>query len=149
MPAITEREPILAKDAEASALRELDEMFKRNRGPHAEALLVGPEGQRFELPASVYQLLRRTIRELARGNGVMVVPVQAMLTTQQAADLLDVSRPFLVKLLESGEIPYHYVGTHRRIRLEALLEYDRRRSQKRRTTLALMIREAQEMGEYE
>ena len=101
------------------------------------------------MPPSVYALLTRVVHELARGNAVTVVPIHAELTTQQAADLLNVSRPFLVKLLEAREIPFHRAGTHRRIRLDDLMAYRERRSRGRRTALAEMAREAQEMGLYE
>jgi excisionase family DNA binding protein len=111
--------------------------------------LTGPEGEELCLPASVYTLLARVVHELARGNAVRVVPVSAELTTQQAADLLNVSRPFLVKLLESGEIPFHHVGTHRRVRFDDVMAYRHRRSRARRAALAEMAREAQEMGLYE
>ncbi len=147
MVATVERGPVLAPETEVPTIRELDDLFTRDLRTIPQ--LIGPEGQRLNLPLSVYKLLVRLVHELARGNAVTVVPIHAEMTTQQAADFLNVSRPFLVKLIESGEIPFHYVGTHRRIRFEDLLAYDRKRSEKRRAALAKMAQEAQRLGLYE
>lgn len=84
-----------------------------------------------------------------KGYGVAIMPIEEDLTTQQAADLLNVSRPFLVKVLESGDIPFHTVGTHRRLYLRDLLEYRNRRSDNRRKYFARATNEAQGMGIYE
>jgi excisionase family DNA binding protein len=125
MAAVLESDPVSAPDVEAPAIRDLDAVLARV--PPASAQLLGPDGERVRLPASVYTLLARVVHELAHGNAVTIVPIHAELTTQQAADLLNVSRPFLVKLLESGEIPFHHVGTHRRIRFDDLMAYRQRR----------------------
>jgi len=101
------------------------------------------------VPASVHRLLAVIVHELARGNAVTIAPLHADLTTQQAADLLNVSRPFLIKLLESGTIPFHRVGTHRRVRLQDVMAYRHARSQARHAALAEMAREAQELSLYE
>lgn len=145
MAVALEREPVVAADEEASAIRELEKLLAEL----PSAYLVGSHGERSDLPQSVRTLLSRIVHELARGNAVTIVPVQAELTTQQAADLLNVSRPFLVKLLESNEIPYHFVGSHRRIPFNDLMDYRRKRSEARRVSLKEMAREAQEMGTYE
>ncbi len=86
---------------------------------------------------------------MARGNAVRVLPVKAELSTQQAADLLNVSRPHLVKLLERGEIPYHRAGSHRRVVLEDLLVYKQRRDRERLDALDEITRISDELGLYD
>lgn len=92
--------------------------------------LVGSTpGDQVELPAEVYQLLRQVVDALQQGLAVTVAPVNQTLTTQQAADLLTVSRPTVIKLLDEGKIPFERVGTHRRVLLRDLLRYrDERRA---------------------
>ena len=145
MVAVAEREPILVSDDEEAAVRELDARL----AALPNAILVGADGVGIRLPGAVYGLLRQLVHELARGKAVTIVPVHVELTTQQAADLLNVSRPFLVKLLEAGEIPFHRVGAHRRVRFQDVIAYRRRRGQERRHALAELLREAQEAGLYD
>jgi len=77
----------------------------------------------FTLPATLFRTLVKLVEETGKGNAVAIVPVGIELTTQQAADLLDISRPHLVKLLMRGELPYRMVGTHRKIRAREVLGY--------------------------
>lgn len=84
------------------------------------------------VPRSVVELLARILAHMAAGQGVSVVPSHAELTTQQAADMLNVSRPFLIGLLEADEIEYRKVGRHRRVNAASLLDYLRRDDQIRR-----------------
>jgi excisionase family DNA binding protein len=143
--AVAEREPIVADEAERGALDAIERALRPAADQRAE--IVGPDGTRTELPESLYAVLVRAAHELRRG--VSILPVGLELTTQQAADLVNVSRPFLIRLLEAGQIPYHRVGTHRRIRLDDLLTYRRRRSEERKAMLAAMAAEAQELGIYD
>jgi excisionase family DNA binding protein len=93
-------------------------------------------------------LLAQILALLARGEGVQIMPDMAELTTQQAADFLNVSRPYLVKLLEQGDIPFHMVGTHRRVRFQDLREYRRGEDQKQRGAADELARLTRELGLY-
>ena len=99
-----------------------------------------------ELPAAAARALAEFLSLAAAGRGAAVVPVDEMLTTGRAADLLDVSRPHLVSLLDGGAIPHRRVGTHRRVRLADLLAYREANDAERREALAELAAEAQELG---
>lgn len=101
-----------------------------------------------ELPRSLREVLTRVAEALASGRGVVVVPVDRELTTREAADLLGVSRPTLITLLDAGEIGYSRPNSSRRIPLDEVLAYKERRSHKRRELLAEMTADAVEMGMY-
>ncbi|MEK7867526.1 MAG: helix-turn-helix domain-containing protein [Planctomycetota bacterium] len=98
------------------------------------------------MPAEAVAALAEILRQLARGNSVSIVPIHAELTTQEAANLLNVSRPHLVKLLDERKIPSRKVGTHRRIRFTDLMEYKRKDDQRRRKALDELTSEAQKLG---
>src|SRR2546428_183555 len=104
-----------------------------------------PEGT-FNLPASALRLLVRILEEIARGNAVTLIPVHAELTTQEAADMLNISRPSLIQLLDEGKIEFRRIGTHRRVRFEALMEYKRQADADRRKVLAQLAAYDQELG---
>jgi len=139
------RAPVRAKEQELDAVRLLDEFLEGRR----KAKLIGPSGDEIAIPESVYTVIRRVVHEMTQGNAVAVVPVHMELTTQQAAELLNMSRPHLIKLLDAGLIPYHKVGKHRRVRFDAVMAYQAARSTHRRAALAEMTRIAQEQGRYD
>jgi excisionase family DNA binding protein len=99
------------------------------------------------VPRAAAVMLAQILGILANGLGVQIMPDRAMLTTQQAADALNVSRPYLIGLLESGQIPFEMVGTHRRIAFEDLLTYKRRNDQHRRAVLDELTELGEELGE--
>ncbi len=113
------------------------------------ARLVGPDGTAIELPEGIHDVLLSIIEHLKAGNGVTVIPMHAELTTVEAAELLNVSRPFLIKQIEAGTLPCHMVGTHRRLRLADVLAYRDRMDADASEALAAMSAEAEELGLYE
>ncbi|NJM00640.1 MAG: helix-turn-helix domain-containing protein [Synechococcaceae cyanobacterium SM2_3_2] len=102
--------------------------------------------QAVEIPASAFHLLVDILTQMAQGNAVTLIPIHAELTTQEAADVLNVSRPFLIKLLESGEISYRTVGKHRRVRFQDLMDYKRKTDEARSQSLEELVSQAQELG---
>lgn len=111
--------------------------------------VIGPNGEHIVLPGEVFEALRDIVRLMAQGRAVTIAPVHQRLTTQEAAELLGISRPTFVKLLEAGELPYERPGRHRRVRLVDVLEYRDRRSTQRREALDRMVEIADESGMYE
>jgi excisionase family DNA binding protein len=99
-----------------------------------------------ELPTSALRLLVDILGKLADGNAIEVVPIHAELTTQEAADLLNVSRPHLVKLLEDGELAFHRTGKHRRVRLADLMRFKDARDRASERAMSELARQAQELG---
>ncbi|MGH3735145.1 MAG: helix-turn-helix domain-containing protein [Micromonosporaceae bacterium] len=111
--------------------------------------LVAADGTRIELPEDLYEVLRDVVGALAQGLAITVAPRHTVLTTSEAADLLGVSRPTLVRLLEAGEIPYEQPGRHRRVKLDDVLAYQQRARRARAAALDDMVRDAEEAGLYE
>ena len=98
------------------------------------------------VPRGAVELLARVLAHMAAGEGVSVVPAHAELTTQQAAELLNVSRPFLIGLLDAGDVEYRRVGKHRRIKARSLMDYMARDDRQRREAADELTRVDQEMG---
>ena len=117
----------------------------------APALLLGPDGQQVELPEQVYKALLNVVKAMSKRQAIAVVPIEKKLTTQDAADFLGISRPTLIKQLESGAIPYEKLpgSRHRRILLSDLLDYQSRKREQRRELFRKMTRDAEEDGLYD
>jgi excisionase family DNA binding protein len=116
------------------------------RAPLQLGFVDDPERRGIKLPESAVRLLIKILEEMARGNAVTIIPVHAELTTQEAADLLNISRPSLIELLNAGEIEYRKVGTHRRVRFEALMAYKRKNEAARAAALDALAAYDQEIG---
>lgn len=101
-----------------------------------------------ELPTSAMTMLMEILGELAAGNAVQIVPVHAELTTQEAANILNVSRPHMVKLLEEGKLPFHKIGRHRRVLFADLMEYKKRRENESLNAMQALADQAQDTGMY-
>nr|WP_198008375.1 MULTISPECIES: helix-turn-helix domain-containing protein [Brenneria] len=110
--------------------------------------IIGDDEQThtLELPTSALAVLMDILGELAIGNTVQVVPVQAELTTQEAANILNVSRPHMVKLLEEGKLPFHKTGRHRRILFVDLMEYKKKREHESMDAMQALTDQAQDLG---
>lgn len=103
------------------------------------------QAHQVELPTSALRLLVDILAELAGGNAVKVVPIHAELTTQEAADLLNVSRPHLVKLLEDGVLSYHKTGKHRRVRFADLMQFKAERDRASELAMEELTKQAEEL----
>lgn len=130
---------------ETEGMRELENFV--NDVPIAE--LRGPSGNTIALPAEVYDVLRDVVDALAHGHAITVAPRHQRLTTQQAADLLGISRPTLVRLLQDGHIPYTQPGRHRRVMLHDVLDYQRRSHEDAQAGLDEMVEISEDAGLYD
>src|SRR5205823_8152438 len=110
---------------------------------------VSASGEHLALPAMVYEVLRKVVHLMAEGKSVTLVPDNQVVTTQRAADLLGMSRPFFIKLLEAGAMAHHRVGNQRRVYLRDVLEFARKREQERQASLDRLSRQAFEAGLYD
>jgi excisionase family DNA binding protein len=117
--------------------------FVPRRSPLTVSVVDGAEAEPIELPAGAVALLLDILAVMSTGRGVTIIPENAELTTVEAADVLNVSRPYLIKLLEDGEIPHRKVGKHRRIRMEDVMDYKEAIDREREAVLDELVAEAQ------
>ncbi len=142
---------IRSEPGEQDALVELERHLEAmlSQGDRT-AKLIGPHGDEVELPASAFHALQLLADGMAKGLTMMLLAHGKELTTQQSADILHVSRPHVIKLLEQGEMPYHQVGTHRRVKIEDVLAYREKRNNHRREQLDELTRLAEQLpGGYQ
>lgn len=112
------------------------------------AALVGPDDTHWEIPDEAYRVLKEVLAAMANGLAITVMPRHTLLTTQEAADVLGISRPTLVRLLEDGELPHEQRGRHRRVLLTEVLAYQERARSERDKQLDALVTEADEFGLY-
>jgi len=136
--------PISIPEIQEQQIRDLRQLMQKG-----EAKIVGPDGRQIAIPEPVHGLLLVILKNLQAGKAISIIPEHQQLTTQRAADILGVSRPFLVRLVENGDIPFHMVGSHRRIYLRDLLEYKKRRDAARHEAINDMARVEMDAGTYD
>ncbi len=132
---------------ERETLRQLETVLATASGERSACLVSGDRS--VPLPESVVALLLNALQVMSEGKAVSLVPVPNEVTTTRAAEILNVSRPYLSRLLDEGAIPYHRVGSHRRVRLDDLLAYKGERDARREEGLRKLADFGQEHGLYD
>ena len=149
LPALKEpfadRLPDANEQESARVLFDLLAPLTENTAPVTLSVRAGDHDETFNLAPAVGQTLVELLRHLKSGRTVTLVPVGATLTTQQAADLLNVSRPYLIGLVDRGEIPASKVGRHRRLEVADVLAYKRRRDAERSRALDALMAESADL----
>jgi excisionase family DNA binding protein len=135
-----------AFDAASKEQEEIIEIYTKLR--ESEAKLIGPDGKAEILPNNLYSFLLRLLADLRAGNAVTILQSSHELTTIEASKILGMSRQFLVQLLQKGEIPFHMVGTHRRLYVRDVLAYKAKRDTTRRKTLDDLAKREFAEGNY-
>lgn len=144
-------ETVAPTESEAQLARDASRRLGKLLAAHPDTpfrLHVEPDddAEEIAIPVTAFRLLNDILTQMAMGNAVTLIPVHAELTTQQAADLINVSRPFLIEQLQNGEIPFRQVGTHRRILFKDLMEYRQTMDRNRLQALEELSAVDQEMG---
>lgn len=141
-------EVVLPSEAEVQLAKTSGRLLAACIGQGEQARLILHDGhpEPIEVPVAALRMLADILAQMGQGNAVSLVPITAELTTQQAADFLNVSRPFVVQRLERGELPFRRIGTHRRIAFRDLLTYKENMQQQSRHAADALTAEAQELG---
>lgn len=144
----------MAQSSEAQALnisskeqREVTDIYDKLR--EAEAKLIGSDGKTEILPNNLYSFLLRLLADLRAGNSVTILQSKHELTTVEASKILGVSRQYLVQLLDRGELPFHHVGTHRRMYVRDVIAYKAKRDISRRSSLNDLAQREFAKGDYD
>jgi excisionase family DNA binding protein len=141
-------EPIRPSDEDVRLARNSSSKLSRFSVAGAVTVTVGQDrdAEEVTIPGVAFRMLGLILHELAQGHSIALNPVDRLVSTQKAADVLNVSRPYLVKLLESGKIPFSKAGTHRRVRLADVLEYKARMDAEADRAYEELVAQAQELG---
>lgn len=146
-PSVRRLEPTLER---AEYARHVFSTFFVNAEPAKQLQLIGPDGVAEDISVEIYAVLREVFQHLKDGQAISLIPDDTLLTTQQAAEILNISRPYLYRLLDADEIPFVRVGTHRKLRLadvETLRERRRNESRKALTAIAALNQECDDYGD--
>jgi excisionase family DNA binding protein len=142
--------PVLPSETEAALARETSRVLAarmQDVDPMEIRILgYGAPEETLKLPAPAVRLLLRILEEMARGNAITLIPLHAELTTQEAADILNISRPTLIQLLDEKKIKFRRIGTHRRIPFEAVMEYKRKTRAERQVAIDEFVSYNEELG---
>ena len=141
----TRIDPSLLSNHERELIDQLSQLVQDDERP----ALIGREGVRIDLPDPVFHLLVRIVRLMKQGKAIMLFPETECLTTQASANFLGMSRPFLVALLERGEIQHHRVGAHRRVYLKDLVAYQKKRDSSRKESMGKLFDSIEAAGVYD
>ena len=143
-------EPVVPTANEALLARESSRLLALHASEHCNLNIQivenGHPAESLSLPASAVRLLADILTEMAEGNAITLIPVHAELTTQQAADLLNVSWPYLVRLLDEGAMPHRKIGTHRRVLFSDLMAYKNQIDKARMKALDELAEQAQKLN---
>ncbi|MER8383661.1 helix-turn-helix domain-containing protein [Mesorhizobium sp. M1307] len=145
MTTLLER-PILPSADDAELAAQASRHLSRAKHEGAELRVQVDGGEMLRLPKAVNDLLYHLLTEMAQGNAVTLFPIHAELTTQEAADYLNVSRPYLVRLLEEGKVKFHMVGTHRRVKFRDLDAFRKSTEEERQRVMDELAAQAQDLG---
>jgi excisionase family DNA binding protein len=144
MIAIAAKKPSTLPNTEQQQVEALEKLLRRGA-----PALISPAGDRIELPWTVFEVLRTAVGFMAQGQTVTLVPDNQAITTQRAADILGMSRPFFIKQLEGGLMAHHRIGNQRRVYLRDVLEFAKKRDKERLYALDMLVRDAFKAGLYE
>ena len=139
-----QRPPTSQESTLARTSRQLLSRYAQENQPLTLRVIDADQAEPIELPAGAVAMLMDILDAMAAGRGITLIPENAELTTVEAADILNVSRPFLIKLLEEGQIPYRKVGRHRRVRLEDVVNYKKAIDREREEVLDQLAADAQQ-----
>jgi len=148
MPVDILKQPMAASPEEIPQIKRLNAVFSVGV-PDLQYSLTDSAGNQIVLPKSVFHVLIAVARAMADGQSISIIHYNQALTTQQSAEILQVSRPYLIQLLEQGKIPYEKVGTHRRIRMRDVLRYKEERDKVREEALEELGRVSEALGLYD
>lgn len=147
MKAVIEKPTLQDQEIASKSLLGFRNAIRRGRAtPDVIRIRIQESGEYITLPKKALELLFHILSNMAEGKTVSLIPSESEVSTQQAADMLNVSRPHIVKLLEEGTIPFKKVGSHRRILLEDLLKYEAELKERRSKNLEFLAKQAQELN---
>lgn len=137
--------PVTPTEQDRKVIETFSRALEKVAANHAQIMVDGKTTETLAVPQPVFEVLKIVADQMGKGRAISVVPTKMLVTTQQAADLLGSSRQHVVKLLTGEDIPYVKVGTHRRIRIEDLIEYKRRRESTRDEALRRLSEQAERL----